>query len=389
MAAGRGAYFGPSLFNTEDHFLNINAATGVVTGTMARTHYPLEATAPEAEKPYDEELGRAAGQHTAGAPRTEQNVRGWLEGGFGDDVLFNQIYVDIVDLSTDPNSHYGQSHDVGFITEEITTYTVLVWNSYLAASKSLTAISVVNSDGISLTYPSLPHVITPNGETQMPVTIAKNGPAVQDSTYTFTVGGVQRTAAFQGLRALAMVPEPDWRRGISHRFAFHTAMFQTERYHEQRRSMIDAPIHSTAANYLMLDDEAQQFFHRLSYGHDKVFAVPFYSEMMIPTDTGIPQGDVTLTLDTTQADPDDMWNLNNGVTYIAIIDHENRMAEIKKISSISSPNIVVTQNVAASFDEGSTRVYPIYFGLVRAATLQQESAGIDSVRLDFMEFNNG
>jgi len=386
MAAGRGAYFGPSLFDTADHYLNVNSSSGSITQSMSRTHYPLEGQAQAAESPYA--LSESAGNRTYRTPRASRALRGWLAEGFGDDVLFNQIYVEIVDITSSPITHHGSEYNVGFITEEL-DYVVLIWNSYVSTTKSFTALSVINPDGITITYPTIPAAITPGGQLQLPVTIAKDGPAVQDTTYQLTIGGVQRTAAFAGLRVLAMIPEPNWRDGISHTFGYLTAMYQNDHYTEQRRSLLDSPAHSTSTDYIMVDEEAQEFFHSLSYGHNKVFAVPFYSELMIPTSTGLPQGDVTITIDTSQADPAAMWNLNNTAEYVALIDHTNRTAEIKEISSIASPNIVVTQNISGAFDEATTRVYPVYFGMVRAATLQQRTDGIDTVKLDFLEFNNG
>ena len=385
MAAGRGAYFGPSLFDDTDHFADMDLVSNIITRDMARTHYPVEELLPDLIKP--EDISESAGQRTAGTPRASRAGRGYLAEGFSDDVLFNQIYVEIVDLTTSPNTHYGQSYDAEFITEEV-SLVVLIWNSYLVLSKDFTAVSVTNPDGTSLTYPTLPQTIPPGGELQCPLTLEQVGPALQDTTYKFTTGGEEDEIQITGIRVLAMVPEPNWRNGIRHTYSYHTAMYQTERFREQRRSMVDLPIHSQSQDYLMIDAEAQQFFHRLSYGHDKIFGVPIYNELMIPTSTGLPQGDVTITLSAT-TDPDDMWNLNNGVEFIALIDHANNMAEIKEISSISSPNIVCTQNIVQDFDEKSTRVYPVFFGLVKAATLEQQSDGIDTVKMDFMEFDNG
>jgi hypothetical protein len=386
MAAGNGIYQGPSLFDTDDHYLDINYSVGIVNQTMERSG-GLNELAPEAERT-DDDRSAVSGDKVAATPRVARQLNGVYMEGFGDDVLFNNIYVEIADLTTDPNTHHGSSLDMGFITEAL-NYTVVVWNAYLSESKVFTALSETNPDGMTITTPSLPVSIPPGGEVQNPVVVDAVGPALQNTTYTFTVGGDDYTTTFTGMRVLAMIPEPDWHRGIRHGFNYETVMFQTERFREQRRSLVDLPIQSTMANYLMLTDEARNFFYLVSYGHDKVFGVPVYNELMIPTATGLPQGSATITIDTTQADPDDLWVLNNVAEYIIIVDHENNQAEIKQISSISSPTITVTQNITGDFDESTARVYPAYFATVKAITSRQATDNIDTVKLDFMEFENG
>ncbi len=385
MANGRGAYFGPDLFSSDNQFINVTAQSGLIFNTPARQG-GFTTMLPSPERLDDR--GGAGGEKTLGAARAARNGRGALVEGFGDAVLFNKIYVEIVDITADPNEHLGQSTDAGFITEEL-SYIVLIWNSYITASKDFTAVTAFSADGTTLTYPTLPQTITPGGDVQCALTIDIIGPALQDTTYRFTVDGGTDDISITGMRVLAMLPEPDWRNGVNHSYQYQTAMFQTARFSEQRRSLVDAPAHSTKANFVMAGAEAQRFFHNLSYGHDKIFGVPIYNELMIPTSVGLPAGSPTITLDTTKTDPSDMWNLNNTASYVAIIDHENALSEIKEVSSIGASTIVCTQNISTTFDEATARVYPIYFGLIKASTLQQRTDGIDTVKLDFTEFNNG
>lgn len=380
MADVRGVYFGPDLFSSDNQFLNVLALDGVVSTTPARQSSFVE-LAPDAERVF--ELGIAAGDKTDRPSPTLREGRGVLIDGFGDGVLFNEVYVEIVDLSESPNIHYGIQHDVGFITEDI-TLNILIWNAYLSSSKTWTALNVVDEDGTALTYPTLPQVITPGGEIQCDLTIYLSGPARQDTDHEFTIGGEVYTTTITGIRVISIAPEPNWRTGIEVKYEYQTAMYQTSRFVEQRRALVDVPFRASMLEYLMVGAVARKFFHNLSYGHDKVFGVPIYSELMVPI--AVPQGDVTITLSTATAS---MWNLNNLCDYIAVVDHENDMVEIKEISSIGANSIVCSQDILQDFTVASTRIYPVFFGMVRAATLNQETDGIDSVKLDFMEFSNG
>lgn len=385
MANSLSLYVGPDLESDSidiDQHLNMNAISGSIQTTPARTN-ALESYAADVEDVFD--YGLAGGNQAAGAARTSVRHVGVHSEGFGDGVLFDDIYVEIIDATSVPSTHYGTEHDVGFITEE-QTLTILIWNAYLSESKSLTDVTITSGTGVTLTYPSTPEIMTPGSTIQNTLVISETGPAVQDTDFDFTVGGLVRTANLTGLRVVAVLPNPNWRSGIRFKNQYHTVMFQTPRFHEQRRVMLDLPQRSSELDYLLTGTAMHRFLYNLSYAHDKILGVPIYQEIMRPTSTGLPAGSDTITLsDSTTS----KWELNNNCDYVVIIDHENAMSEIKEIDSITANTIVCTQNISATFDESTSRVYPIYFATLNSVGSSQQSDGVETIQVSFSEFKHG
>jgi hypothetical protein len=151
-------------------------------------------------------------------------------------------------------------------------------------------------------------------------------------------------------------------------------MFQTERFEEQRRPLMDTPYRTLSAAWPIYGEEAHTFFYDLSYGHDKVFGVPIYNEMMLVST--ITQGSSTITLSTAVTN---MYNLNNLSTHIAVM---------KEIDTITPDyTLTVTQDMVENFTAATTRIYPVFFATLSGVRSGHETDDVESVMLEFQEYN--
>lgn len=353
--------------------------TDVVQSSETLTHSTTRARPyGPAQKEMDETLDQGVG--TGGTVGTRHNIGGWaftgvrrngvLPASSGNDLIFERVWVEPIRV------------DAGFITEEL-TYDISIWNAYQERSVEFTSISSVAPTGTSLPTPALPLDIQQSDDVVLTLTIDQTGPPIQDTYYKPLIDGVLYSIYITGIRVLGFFPEPTWEKGVQITYGFQTAMFQTERFEEQRRALMDTPHASLKATFPIYSRDAHQLFYDLSYGHDKLFGVPIYNESM-----GV-SSIASATITTTDA-VDNLYYLNNLATHVIIVDHGNKLTEIKEISSITPSNtIVCTQAVVESFTAATTRVYPIFFGLVKGVRSGHVTDDVVVVELEFEEFDNG
>jgi hypothetical protein len=272
----------------------------------------------------------------------------------------------------------------GFITEK-QTHSISIWNAFQERSVEFTSMSSVAPDGTSMPTPTLPRTIPQSGDVVLTLTIDQNGPPIQETYYRPLVNGVTYSIYITGIRVLGLWAGPTWEKGIQISYGFETAMFQTDRFEEQRRPLMANPYRTLTATFPIYSRDAHKFFYDLAYGHDKLFGVPIYNEMLL-VDT-ITQGSATIT---TSTPTDNMYNLNNLSSYIAVVDHDNGMAEIKEVSSITPSYTITTTNaMVADFAADTTRVYPIFFGLIQSVRSGHLTDDVEVVEIEFQEFNSG
>lgn len=296
---------------------------------------------------------------------------GYMPFSAGRDLIFERIWVS------------PQLVAAGFITEEL-TYDISVWNAYQERSVEFTSVTGLSADGTDLDTPTLPHTITQSDDLILTLTINLAGPPIQATTYSLVVDAVTFGVEVTGIRVVGLIPDPNWGRGIMIRYRFETAMAVSPRFVEQRRPLMDAPYRDMTATYLLSDEEAHRFFYVLSYGHDKIFGLPIYNEKL--RCSVIPNGGTTIT---TVTDTTNMYNLNNLSTHIAIVDHADGTSEIKEVSSVGANSIEVAQDISGTFDVDTTRVYPVVFATVASLRKQHATDNVETVAIEFAEFNNG
>ena len=299
------------------------------------------------------------------------NLRCLRPYSFGEAVLFNRIWVE------------PSLIECGFITEDL-QYNISIWNAWMYRQVQFTLVDSDDASGTDLTYPSLPHVLQVMSEEILTLDVYLDGPPVQDAFWYLEVDDAWYTIEVTGLRVLQCKPCPDWDKTIRLSGTFETVIFQTERFVEQRRPLIDAPERTLSASFLLTGDQGKEFYHQLLYAHDKVFGVPIYNELMLAT--SIPNGGTVITLST---DTTYLYHLNNLCDHIAIIDHRNSLCEIKTIDSIAANSITVTQEIDGTFNANTAYVYPVFMGIVTRYDEAEHTEEHATLTIEFREYTSG
>ncbi len=287
----------------------------------------------------------------------------------GEELIFNRIWID-PDVIHPP------------FTMEDSDYNVEVWNAYLGEDVTWTAEDVTgDTDGVNFARDALPITITKSDAKVYVMTLYREGPAQQDTTYTETIRGDDYDIDIDTLRVLWVNPWPNWIERIHTGYNFETVIAVGDRHNEQRR-----PLRHDIRRTLKIELHAQNHeLHLLSntlqFGHDKVFACPIYQEHAICTT--ITQGTSTIV---TSTDLSTHWNLNNACDYIMIADHTAGDIEIKEISSLTAYSIVTTQDIAGSFSVNSAIVYPVFIGVLTSHSIRHETNNIAVIKLEFQEY---
>jgi len=286
-----------------------------------------------------------------------------------DETLFGRVYV--LPLEIDP----------GFITEE-REYEIVIWNADNLNIAEFTSVGVVNEFGTDLVAPSLPKNIARGYDEVLDLTILLAGPPIQDTTYTLTIAGYVFEVYITGIRAVEILPEPDWGSNLKIRYRWFTAIASNPRYHkEQRRPLSNTPWRNISASFQVEEYRAEIFINTLKYGSNKVFAVPIYTEQLYVSVLNSGDPDITPTNDYSE-----FYNLNNNCTHLVIVDHYNFLYEIKEIEAINPSTIDLSSEMAITFDAGKTIIYPAVFSTLSGISMGPETKQHVVVDLNFEEF---
>lgn len=299
-------------------------------------------------------------------------VDGVIPFSAGEELIFNRIWID-------PNVI-----NPAFTTED-TNYNVEVWNAYLTEESTWTAENIAgDTEGVNFARDGLPITLGASEAKVYVMTLYREGPASQDTTYTETIRGDDYDIDITTLRILWLNPEPNWVERVHTGYNFETVVAVNDRHFEQRR-----PLRHDIRRTLKIElhangHELHILSNTLQFGHDKVFACPIYQERILCAT--IPNGASTIV---TTTDIATHWNLNNACNYIMIADHAAGDIEIKEISSIGAYSIVTTQDIVGSFNVNSTIVYPVFLGVLTSHSIQHETNTIAVIKLEFQEFISG
>lgn len=288
-----------------------------------------------------------------------------------EEVYYNRVWVD-------PQIIYA-----GFILYDVPEQ-IIVWNAFLDQSVEIASMTATGTDGTLLDY-TIPQTLQPLGAAIWDLIIEKDGPPTQDAYYYPVIGGVTYTIHIYGVRLLTIYSEPNWEMPPSVTMEFMTIVSQSERFYEQRRPLYPNPARDISATYLVQNVEAQIFFNSMSYGHDKVMAVPVYNEQMQSANLSVGNGSIT-----TIGSHEYLWNLHNHCTYIAVTDHVNGVVEVLEIDSFpDNTTIDLVVNITATFDPNSTVIYPVVVSTLKAIKMDTAVDNMDVINVDFKEYVSG
>lgn len=293
---------------------------------------------------------------------------GIISHSYGDDNLFWRIWFEPVEYAA------------GFITEDI-KFDIKVWNAFMDAFATISAISAIAQSGTSIEHDPVPITIAKFGDMTAEVTIDRLGTPLQNTVYTFTVEGTDYTCTITGMRIIDWVLEPNWENDIKIELAFETSIAENRFFKEQRRYLREEFFRKISVSGWADGLDAQKVKQSLSYGHDKVFGVPIYSEPCYLTGTITGQSTINTTNDLTK-----YWNLNNQCSYVIIVDHALLRGEVKEISSVSANVINLVRSVVQTFDAGSSVVYPIIMATLESLSLNDETDDVTTFDVSFEEY---
>lgn len=298
-------------------------------------------------------------------PSVNESAKG---SNYGDDFVFERTWV------------YPALIQMGFIVEE-STRTIKIWNADRYQSVDVTAIVADAADGTSLASNPLPDTIATFYEADYVLTILKIGPPLQDATYTFTIGGVEFATNITGVRVIAFPVNPNWDQGIEQKYTFQSTIFTSKRLKEQRRPLKEISAFSSIFNIDLTAVNRQTIINLISYGKDKVFGVPIFSEMMTPTTITTGTSVIIISEDTAN-----YYNLNNRVNYVIICNFEDGVGEVKKFSSVSGSQINLDQDIVGSFTVGKCWVFACAFCFMRAYKGSNLTDDMENIKVSFEEF---
>ena len=288
----------------------------------------------------------------------------------GDILIYNRIWVEPLEVAS------------GFITEESET-NIYIWNAEYGSTATIESLTSVLPDGTSF---SLDPADTPlelgiDAEIIYVVTVEKPGPPIQDTYYTITIEGIEYEIYVHGTRVIPIDQEPDWRTPPTYRYRFQTVVASSPTFQEQRRSLTNRMLREALIDFTIQNNLLNRFINDITYGHDKVFGVPIYSEASVLS-TQATSGSLTLLLNNTT---DYYWNLNNLCTHVIIIDYENDIAEIKEVDTVNSTNIVLSRNLIYTYEVG-TVVFPCFFASLKGVKSVSQTDNIETINIEFGEF---
>lgn len=271
---------------------------------------------------------------------------------------------------------------VGLIIET-STQDILVWNSDPNNPLTVSTIQAVNPSGTTLDAPT-PPIVLPPGVAQVHVlTILKDGPAVQNTSYIYSTALVSRTVKVTGQRILAWPFEPNWGQRTQETLEFKTVKYANKRLVEQRRPRIVTPLRSQRADYLYGQDERKRlkFLNQVRRLHRSILAVPIYSEILTPT-TDI-QGLVTVTLNEDISNHIHAGDLSD--LYLIVSRAEDFQAELKRAASTTANSITFAVPVVEDFKAGDTFIYPTFPGLIQSKNVSAPTNQVLTASLEFKE----
>lgn len=316
--------------------------------------------------------GAGGGSHSGGTPAiSPAALDGLLPHSFGDDQLFWRVWFAPEEI------------DAGFIVEE-REWAVKVWNAHLDKTVEITSIVGTAMDGTELAPTDTPIDVGIFGERVYTLTVLRDGPPLQDTVYRFTIDSIVYDCHIIGTRVIAVFPEPNWRGPVRIGYTFETVVAQNKYFREQRRALRTNPLRQLKAEYLLDGIAAEKFGNDLTYGHDKVFGVPVYSEHIYTSDTLTGQNSFDASNDISKH-----WNLQNLCDYIMIVDHGAGLAEVKEVASVVGSTITLERDIVLTFTPHRVIIYPVFFALLETLQSRGVTDGLENIMPTFTEYDDG
>lgn len=287
---------------------------------------------------------------------------------FAPDIVRNEIYYSLKEIT-------------GFFTED-QAYELTIWN----AKYTPVVISNINVDSVEGTdlepfiYPS---GVPEDGFVKYNIAIFADGPATQNTTYTFTIDSQEFSTVITGTRVLAFALPVNWDKPYKFSLSFETVVEANKKGREQRRPLRTVPLKSTDLSILIDNVEKSDIFqHWLDFAKERFIALPIYQEAMFMA-TDLLEGVMNITVDTDTSN----FSYLSETRFVLLMNYETYSVEIKEIDEvdIETGYMLFKNPVISGVSRSNLVIYPTYFSSIRLAQYSTKTDSAADVKLKFKE----
>lgn len=263
---------------------------------------------------------------------------------------------------------------------ELATLEINIWNAHIGLSKSITGFVDPGDQGIEIETISPPVVLSQNEDINYTVTVSVTGPAEQNTTYQFTVGGLIFETQVTGSRLILFDFDLNWSQPEKILYEYFAAVYKAPKGHEYRRNMVNKVFRKSVLSYTFDGLEAQRYLNIVRYSRARFILVPIYQEGFLS------KNELTGSLSVESlASIQYFWNLNNYAEYILIVDHEAKKVEAKSVVSIVGNVINISKVVLNTFNKNTAVIYPAYVAMVNDYSYRNITNKVIESKIAFQE----
>lgn len=291
------------------------------------------------------------------------------------------IELSAIDKTVRGSIYYSLSSITDFFTED-SYYELKIWNAKYSYV-SITEITVDSVEGTNLSSFDYPVGLPEEGTATYTFAVYEDGPASQNTLYTFTIDEEDFTTHITGSRVMSFNFPINWEKEYRFTVEWVTVIQDSKHKREQRRPIRGSEFRKTDLSILVDSvDTSDLLYHWLDFAKTRIIATPIYQEAMFIS-TDIFEGVLTFTVDT------DLTNFTyvEETPYIVIVNHDTLKAEIKVVESIDigTGTINLLNPLTRDFNKNEVVVYPTYFSTVRDASYTVHNDTVAEVKLSFQE----
>lgn len=309
--------------------------------------------------------GSSGGQVASGS-QPQASKSGSIEGMFGFH-LFERIIV------------LPRAKGVGFVLSA-TEFPVEVWNTFHDAAKSLTAINITGTGGITIVNPyGLPKSIGPKDSIILETLMPASGDVNIASDVVFVFSGITGTDMIvTGSRILVFSAAPDWDQKIDETISYLTDVLHSYDDTEQRRGLRSIPRRNLKFQAKTLNARDAAGMESLLWGwQHQPYGVPFWQDAQ-PLESDIAAGTFGI-----QANTVDRLFAVGG---ICLIWTDQFTFEALTISGIAADLITVASPTQFAWKAGAgVKIVPIFLArIANAVDLDRLWSAADAIDIEFM-----
>jgi hypothetical protein len=267
---------------------------------------------------------------------------------------------------------------VGFVLSS-TQFPVEVWNTFHDSAKSLTAITITGTGGITIVNPfTLPKSIGAKGSIIFQAVVPGAGDVNINLDVVFSFAGISGTdMQVTGSRILVFSVAPDWDQGIKEKISYATDILTAYDDSEQRRGLRSLPRRGLAFSATTLKARDAAGMEALIWGwQHQPYGVPFWPDQRALL-ADVAEGSFTIEVDTT----DRLFAIGG----IAMIWQDEFTFEALTVTDMDDGSLTFEAPTQFAWTAGKgTLVAPIFLGRCsNKVDVQRNWSQSDTIAIDF------